>query len=319
MKKVRPTPSMTATPSPVTRGYLFIIIAVFFWGGSASLAKFLFTTRFDTIILTQTRSSLSFVLIVLWFAVRDRSVFRIDRKDVIKFLLAGVIGISITNYSYYFTIKQSTVATAIIVQYTAPVLVMVYAVAIAREETLNGAKVLALLLSLAGCYLTVSGGDMSSIRLGGWSLVSGITSSLSYAFMLLMSKHLLRRYSVWTMLTYAFGFSMVFWLFVNNPWEIAAKGYTVADWGVLWIFAVFSVLIPHTMFVSGLKLLDASTVGIVTTLEPVIAIVTAYFALGESLGVVQILGALAVVSAVVLLQLRQMRNLLFQKDAIHAG
>jgi len=304
---------------PPGRGYLFIIIAVLFWGGSASLAKFLFTTRFDTVIITQTRSSLSFILIALYFAVKDRSVFRIDKSDLFKFVLAGVIGISITNFAYYYTVKEATVATAILVQYTAPVLVMVYAVMVSKEEVFNGAKVLALVLSLAGCYLAVSGGDASSIQLKGWSLVSGITSSLSYAFMLLMSKHLLRKYSVWTMLTYAFGFSMVFWLFVNTPWAIAAKGYTWGDWGILWIFAIVSILIPHGMFSIGLKQLEASTVGIVTTLEPVIAIVVAYFALGESLGAVQVVGALAVVSAVVLLQLRSMQQALMRRGGAHAA
>ena len=310
---------MTLLLPRLSRGYLYIIIAVFFWGGSASLAKFLFTTRFDTVILTQTRSSLSFILMALYFAVKDRSVFKIERTDVIKFILAGVIGIAVTNFAYYFTVKEASVTTAIIIQYTAPALVMVYTVAIARVETLNGAKVLALLLSLTGCYLAVSGGDVSAIRLKGWSLVSGATSSLSYAFMLLMSKHLLKKYSVWTMLTWAFGFSTVFWLLVNTPWSIAAKGYTGGDWGILWSFAIVSILIPHSLFASGLKILDASTVGIVTTLEPVIAIVIAYFTLGESLGLVQVIGAIGVVSAVLLLQLRAMQQSPVRREAIHAG
>jgi drug/metabolite transporter (DMT)-like permease len=179
---------------------------------------------------------------------------------------------------------------------------MLYVVFVTREETLNGAKVLALILSLAGCWLAVGGGDWSAVQLQGWTLVSGIASAVCYSFMLLMSKHLLRRYSVWTTLTYAFGFSTLFWLFVNTPWEIADKGYSLQDWSVLFLFAVISILIPHSMFTSGLRLLEASTVGVVTTLEPVVAIVIAYFALGESLNGVQVLGGFAVVSAVVLLQ-----------------
>lgn len=299
---------MALPESSVRRGTLLILIAVLFWGGSASLAKFLFTTRFDTLIVVQSRSSLSFLLLLLYFLLKDRSVFRIERKDLGTLALTGVIGIAVTNFSYYYTVNAASVATAILVQYTAPVLVMVYAVVVSKDEVFNGIKVIALGLSLLGCYLAVSGGEWSAIQLRGWSVVSGITSSLSYAFMLLISKHLLRKYSVWTMLVYAFGFSAVFWLFLNTPWHIAERGYSMSDWGVLLMFALVSILIPHSLFASGLKLLDASTVGIVTTMEPVIAIIIAYFALGESLGEIQIVGGVAVVAAVVLIQLAEKRN-----------
>ncbi|MEX1140204.1 MAG: EamA family transporter [Bacteroidota bacterium] len=295
---------MTLLQKSPASGYFFILVAVLFWGGSASIAKFLFSTHFDTLIITQTRSSISFILIALYFLFKDRTVFRIDKADLPKFAMAGVIGIAVTNFTYYYTVQEATVAAAILLQYTAPVLVMLYAVLVAREEALNGAKIIALVLSLVGCWLAVGGGDWSAIQLRGWTLVSGIASAVCYSFMLLMSKHLLRKYSVWTTLTYAFGFSTLFWIFVNTPWEIAEKGYTIQDWGILFLFAVISILIPHSMFTSGLRLLEASTVGIVTTLEPVVAIVVAYFALGESLNGVQVLGGISVVAGVVLLQVR---------------
>jgi drug/metabolite transporter (DMT)-like permease len=297
---------MTLHQKPPAAGYLFILIAVLFWGGSASVAKFLFSTRFDTLIITQTRSSISFLLIALYFLFKDRTVFRIRPRDLPKFVMTGVIGIAVTNFTYYYTVQESTVAAAILLQYTAPVIVMLYAAMITREESLNGAKILALVLSLTGCWFAVSGGEWSGIQLRGWPLVTGILSAVCYSFMLLMSKHLLRTYSVWTTLTYAFGFSMVFWLFVNTPWEIAEKGYTASDWGIFLLFAVVSILIPHSMFTAGLRLLEASTVGIVTTLEPVVAIIVAYFALGESLNAVQVAGGLSVVVAVILLQARAM-------------
>ena len=39
-------------------------------------------------------------------------------------VLVGVLGIAASNYTYYFAIQQTTVATAIILQYTAPVFVL---------------------------------------------------------------------------------------------------------------------------------------------------------------------------------------------------
>jgi drug/metabolite transporter (DMT)-like permease len=284
------------------RGFLLMLVAVTFWGGSASLAKYLILHRFDTLIITQTRSSLSFVLMALYFAVADRSVFRIRVRDIYKFVLLGVIGIAVTNFTYYYTAKESTVATAILVQYTAPVWVTLYAVLVSKEEHFNGLKGLSLLLALAGCYFAVTGGAGTAFHLPGWTALTGPGSAVTFAFLMIYTKRLSRNYRIWTMLIYMFGVAAVFWLFVNPPWQIAAHGYSASDWGVLWMFAVVSILIPHTAFTTSLKLLEASTVGIVGTLEPVIAIVVASVALNETLTGVQMLGAAGVVAAVLLLQ-----------------
>lgn len=284
---------------------MFVVLAVCFWGGSASLAKYLFLTRYDPLIVTQTRSSLSFLLLATFFLLTDRSIFYVQLRELYKFAMIGIIGIATTNFTYYFTIKESTVATAILVQNAAPVLVMIYAVAVSRDEQLTGIKVLSLVLALCGCFFAVSGGSMRDVRLTGWSLLSAPASMVCYAFMLVASKHMLRSYAVWTMLVAALGFATLFWLVINPPWAIAAKGYGVDDWAVFLGFAIVSILLPYVFFAKGLKLLEATTAGIITTVEPVIAIIVAWFALGESINAVQAGGAAAVVSSVLLLQVRR--------------
>jgi drug/metabolite transporter (DMT)-like permease len=296
---------MTSTERSLGRGMLFVVLAVSLWGGSASLAKYLFLTRYDPLIVTQTRSSLSFLLLAAYFLVTDRSVFRVKLADLYKFALIGIVGIAATNFTYYFTVKESTVATAILVQNAAPVIVMIYSVAVTKDEDFNGIKVLSLVFALFGCFLAVSGGSIHEVNLTGWALLTAPASMLTYAFMLLASKRMLRDYRVWTMLVAALGFATLFWLFVNPPWAVVARGYTMQDWGVFLGFAVVSILLPYIFFAQGLRLLEATTAGIVTTLEPVIAIIVAWIALGESMNHVQIAGTVAVVASVLLLQVRR--------------
>ncbi|HTY35680.1 MAG TPA: DMT family transporter, partial [Bacteroidota bacterium] len=250
---------MTSTDRSSSRGMLYVVLAVSFWGGSASLAKFLFQTRYDPLIISQTRSSLSFVLLAAYFLVVDRSVFRIRPSEVYKFALIGVIGIALTNFTYYFTVRESTVATAILVQNVAPVVVMVYAVVISREEEFTGIKLVSLLFALCGCFFAVSGGSWTDIRLAGWALVTAPASMLTYAFMLIFSKQLLRHHQVWTLLLWGLGFAGFFWLFINPPWAIAAKGYGLTDWGIFFGFAIASILLPYIFFAKGLHILEATT------------------------------------------------------------
>lgn len=280
-----------------------MVCAVLLWGGAVAIAKFLFNRAYDPLMIVQMRSTLSFVIIAPWFAVRDRSVFRIATKDIPLFAFVGIVGLAITNYTYYYTVSQATVATAILIQYIAPALVMVYMVLIAKQERGDITKALALIIAFAGCYLAVKT-DGAGLSLPGWSVVTGPTTAVTFAVMMIGAKTLLKRYSQWTVLTYIFGFAGLFWLFVHPPWAIVAEHYGWEDWGVFLMFAVISVLVPYIFFTAALKRLEASTVGIVGTLEPIVAIVAAWFLVGESLTRLQFVGAAAVLLAVGLLQMR---------------
>jgi drug/metabolite transporter (DMT)-like permease len=77
-----------------------------------------------------------------------------------------------------------------------------------------------------------------------------------------------------------------------------------ATWSGLAALAVLSVLLPHTLFMGGLKHVVPSRAIIISTLEPVVAIGSAALVLGEYLRGVQIGGALLVLAAVILLNVR---------------
>ena len=303
MKQDVPSTPIPREAPHTFRGLVLLIIAVVFWGSAAPFGKYLILHRFDTLTITQARTSLAFVLMLLYFVIKDRSRFRVQFRDVWKLAVLGVVGLAITNFTYYFTVKEATVAAAILVQYTAPVWVLLYSVWILKEEKLDWITILSLLVALTGCYFAVTSGSLQAVSLRGWALLTGPLSAFTFAYYITASKQMLKRYSVWTMLLYMLGFATIFWLFFNPPWAIIRKNYQAADWGFLWLFAVVSILIPQAAFTSGLRLIDASKAGIISILEPVIAIVAAFLILGESLNVIQLFGGGMVLAAVALLQI----------------
>ncbi len=280
-----------------------MIVAVALWGSSAGLAKFLFQREYTPLIITQMRPTFAFLLLSAWFVWRDRRVFRIQRRDLPRFIALGIVGVAMTNYTYYLTVSEASVAAAILIQYTAPALVMLYMVLVRKEEQGSILKVGALALALVGCYLAVKG-EGATLALPGWSIVSGPGSAVCFAVMIVGSKRLLARYSQWTVLTYLFGVATVFWLLVQPPWVLAAEGYTPYDWLVFLLFSCLSVLLPYSFFAYSLHRLEASAVGIVGTLEPIVAIVAAWIMVGETVSATQVFGGVLILSAVLVLQLR---------------
>jgi drug/metabolite transporter (DMT)-like permease len=285
------------------KGYLFIIGSSLFWGVSATVAKFLFSRNVDVVILTQTRLTIPFILMAAAFLLFRRDLLVINPRDLYKFALLGVIGEVGSMFTYYYTIEQTNVATAILLQYLAPLFVLGYA-AVSGSERLTALKVMLGLLSFAGCALAIAGRDLSVVTLNRMGLLSGLCSACCWGFSNVWLRHVLKSYSIWTALVYSLFFASAFSMFLNPPWHIVAAGYSGPEWLIFFVFAVSSILIPEIFFFSGIKYLTASTAIITAAMEPVIAIVSAYIFLHEILAPVQIAGALLVILTVVVLQNR---------------
>ena len=286
------------------KGYFYIVGATMFWGLSAVIAKVLFNRQVDPLILVQTRVTLSAVTMLAFFVLFKRTALRIQLRDVLRFLLLGIIGIAGSNFTYYFTIQQINVSTAILIQYTAPLLVLAYAT-VSKEEALSAIKIAAGFVSVAGCFMAVGGKVFSFADVSGLGLLSGVGSALCWAFTNVYVRRLLHRYNVWTVLVYSFLAASCFWLFFNPPWRVLAENYPLDAWLQFLGFSMISVLIPHSLYFTGVQYVTASRAIITGTFEPIVAIAGSYFILGDILAPIQLVGALVVVGAIALLQTKR--------------
>lgn len=283
------------------RGYMMILAASLFWGLAATAAKIFLNHDLDTVLIVQTRVTFSFLVLVTWQLLFHREVLRVRVRDLWKFALLGIVGIAGSNFTFYFTIGESTVATAILLQYTAPLLVMAYG-AVAREESITPAKLVAAAVSLLGCFLAVGAYDATVLRITPLGLLTGGASAVVFAFLVIYPRKIMRRYSLWTVTVYALGFASLFWGVIRPPWTSAGVTPDGQTWLALFVFAIGSVLIPHSLYFAGLRHVLPSRAIITSTFEPVVAIVSAALVVHELLTPVQVLGAVLVLSSVALLQ-----------------
>jgi drug/metabolite transporter (DMT)-like permease len=286
------------------KGSFMIVGAALLWGVSATAAKLLLTRDVPSVLIVQVRVTVSFLLLLAYLAATRRALLRIAPRDLWKFAVIGVGGVAGSNFLYYFAIKETTVATAILLQYTAPLLIMAYA-ALTGEERLSSVKMTASLVALAGCSLAV--GAFESAGVGGTPLgvLSGSAAAFSFAFLGIGTRRMLRRYSFWTVLLYSLGAASAFWLVINPSGGLTNPGMTGGLWLALIALAVGSVLIPHGLFFAGLRSVVPSRAIIISMVEPVVAIASAALVVGERLTPIQSLGAVFVLGAIAWLELRK--------------
>ena len=280
-------------------GYLLISLSALCWGLSATLAKFLFRHEVGPLILVQTRASLSFVILALVILFFRPAALKIRAADLPALSLLGVVRIAGANFFYYYTIAISSVATGVILQYTAPVWVLLGAVAL-KWDRLHWRKGAGVLLAWAGCILAVGWHSRAGVAGSTLAFVTGILAALCFAFFNLYGRRLIARYSLWTILCYSLAATTFFWLLINPPWALWNAGYSPDQWFTFLWFAVLSILLPYTFYSVGLRQIGPTRAITVSTLEPIVGIVSAYVIVGESLGFVQLLGAGLVLSAILL-------------------
>jgi drug/metabolite transporter (DMT)-like permease len=283
-------------------GYLSILIGTTLWGVSSVVAKYLFIIGLPPAELVQIRLTLATLTLLLVLLIFDRKRMIISLKDLPYFFILGFVGLAGVQFTYYYTISKIHVGPAVLMQYLSPVWVALYAF-IFQKEPLAKRKIAALLLALLGCYFTVGGYRLDLFSLNRIGIVSGLISSLFFSFYALYGEKGLKKYDPWTLILYGFGFGAVFYWLLISPMRVIVGGYSFKIWVAFLYIAIFSTLIPFGLYFKGIERVRATRASITATWEPVVAGVTAYFVLGEVLSPLQVLGGLAVIAAIVLLQM----------------
>jgi len=298
-------------------GYGLVLLAAGCWAGGGLLAKWLFTMPgpstagwlwqplgivIDPLLLSAARATVAFVFVLAYLALRRRDLL-VVRARHLPFLAAfGVFGLAMVHFSYFKTISLTGVATAILLEYLAPVIVLVFSVLLLGER-LTWSLPAAVALSIVGCALMVGFVGGGGLVVSGEGIAWGLASAVFFAGYALMGRYAAHRFAPWTLLLYGLGAATVFWMVVlGGPARVISLLGDGRALAAVVFMAIVSTVIPFGAFLKALHLIDATKASITSTVEPVIAGIAAWFLFAEHLGWLQLFGGVMVVAAVMLSQ-----------------
>ena len=296
-------------------------MAALLWGGSASLGKLMFQgglaaaapgqAPINVIMLAQSRTAIALLMLAPFLYFRyGKAMFALPKSDMFRCLAIGMVGIAGSNFFYYYSIEKTTVATAIIVQYTAPVWVLLYMVARGLQHpTLQ--RVLAVAMAVIGAALAIVKVDffktapflhVEGLKLHTLGVLAALGASLCFAFYNVGAGAVIARRHRWSVFLYALVGAVLFWLVINPPWKIMEAHYAANQWLFMLVFSITSMLLPFSFYFAGLQYLDATRAIVTSALEPVFAILFAAVLASEHVGVPQVIGMVAVLAATIVIQ-----------------
>jgi drug/metabolite transporter (DMT)-like permease len=283
------------------------MLAATLWGTAGTLAKYMMVQAISPMILAEIRVTIAAIVLFIVLFFKNRSLLRISRRNIFYMIILGIVGIAGVTYTYYYAISKTNVATAILLQYTAPAFIMLFAV-LFQGESFSFGKLFSLCLAFGGCFLMVRGYDLSIFETTKAGIFGGFAAAGCFAFYSLYAEYGLKTYPVWTILFYGFTAASMFWWCLQPPWKLFAAHYSLQTWLFFIWLGLFSTLVPFALYFTGIRHIRATRASITGMLEPVVGGIAAYLFLGETMFPLQLIGAVFVLGGIGLLQIERGDN-----------
>jgi drug/metabolite transporter (DMT)-like permease len=300
---------------PHLKGYLFAAAAAVLWGLSGVVTKYLLRRQMRPDELLVIRTTLAAMILFIWLGLKSPHLLKIRRADLPILFLLGAIGLAANQGFYYLSLTMVSVGYSLLLQYLAPVHLMVYGV-LSKTERTTGGKLIAAATAICGCALMVVGQSGGIARVSWAGTLCAIVSGVCFAFYTAYGKHGLKRYDPRTMITYAFLTAGVVWMTVRPPWKIDWASFDVWMWLFFLYLASVATILPFALYSASLRYLEASRSSLTSMLEPVVAAAIAWMWLDEKMPPLQIIGGAAVIVGILLLQIENLISL--SRRAIHS-
>ncbi len=291
----------------INKYYLYVLLAAVLWGTAGIFVRSATDVALTEMQLVFGRAIFTSLILAVIISIKDRSLFKILLKDLYIFALAGLFSIVLFNFSYYTTMRLSTLSVAAVLLYTAPFFVVVLSL-ILFGERLNIKKAVSCLVAFLGCCFVSNVFD-SANRISGKALFFGLLTGFGYALYTIFGNILLKRgYKTLSITFYIFLFAAIFTLPFINIAETAV--YTIKTPKALFIvflMALFNTVLPYIFYTNGLTGVATSTAPIIAMIEPVVATIVGAALFEEPLTVSGVVGILLVLISVTILNSRTVR------------
>jgi drug/metabolite transporter (DMT)-like permease len=292
---------LNKTPHPFT-GYALYLSAALLFALNGTVAKSILLTGIDTARLSQFRVTGAFLVLLLYVALRNPTALRITKREIPILLAYGILGVAGTQYLYFVALTYLPVSVALLIEFTAPVMIALWFRFAWKEPTKKTVWV-ALGMALTGLALVAQ--VWLGFAVNAVGVLAALAAAVSLSLFYILGDKQLRvenpRDPV-SLALWGFAAASLFWVVAQPwwafPWEsLSGNTEPLSDANIsfpIWVMAIWMILlgtvIPFSLVLASMRHLRASQASTVGLTEPLFATMIAWILLGEALTAIQVLG-----------------------------
>jgi len=258
------------------KGILMITIGSIFWGATGPMMEWmLHHTSMTPEFMLSVRLIIAGVIILSILTWRKQNVFGIwqDKSWSIQLVIFSVIGMLGLQYTFVKTIEVSNAIMATLLQFLAPIFIILYLSVIVKRVPPK-AQIIGMIGTLFGLFLLLTNGSFSSLEVSGITLIWGVTLGFTYAFYTLYPARLQQEWGVLLIIGWGMIISGLLLAFMGKLWA-TDEWLLLQDIRV--VFMILSLVVlgasAFILFLSSMKYISPVETSILSSIEPLTAIV----------------------------------------------
>lgn len=282
-----------------TKGLLFVIAGAIFWGVGGTVAQKLFQDfSINVNWLVTVRLLLAGTLLLLLQASRKNasrvfSVWR-SKKSAMQMIVFGLAGMLAVQYTYMASINHGNAAVATLLQYLAPVMIIIYLLT-RRLTVFTRQDAVTFTLALSGTFLLLTNGSLSQLSVPVAAITWGLLSGVALAFYTLYAVPLLKEYDSIVVVGWAMIIGGLSMAFIHPPWQADFAAFTPEIYAYLLFVILFGTMFAFWFYIESLRYLVPKETSLIGNLEPLSAVLTMVVWLQEPFGVYQFVGVACII------------------------
>lgn len=297
---------------------LAILLTVFFWGVSFISIK-IAVSEVPPLTMALIRFTIATVILLI-ILKRLEPEARLEKSDLWKMMLAGCLGITVYFFFENTGVKFTTASNASLIISLTPIMAILMDVLIFKSR-LPYLKILGIAVSVIGSYFVVTANgqiDFSSSAFHGNLLMLGAV--LSWVFYTGLNKAWQGKgYSGLFLTTYQTLYGTIFLLPLSlleyNHWTL----FSLKAFGNIVFLAVCCSALGYFLYLYALSNLDVTVTTLYLNLIPIVAVISGYLILQESILPIQLLGGVFTLTGIFLVNLTHNKKLTIEKPELSPG
>lgn len=280
---------------------LQIFAAGILWGTVGVFVKGLASLGADGALTSILRMFWAFVIMLAVSVVKHgRAVIIRDKRTLFFCALLGIVSNGIFNAFYTASIRINGMGIACVLMYTAPVFTAIASGIIFREK-FSALKIFALIMNIAGCIMTVTGGDFTGGNVNLAGLLAGLGTGFCYGMAAVIGRLAGEKADASTVSVYSFFFAVMTVIVMMRP-DISPA---IHDWRIMGMGCLYGLVptaLAYWVYYNGLKVIpDTGKVPVIASIEPVAAVMIGMMVYGEEMSAGNFIGVAVVLISIIIM------------------
>ncbi len=280
-----------------------VLASGIFWGLSGTASQILFQhEHFASAWLVVIRMIFTGMVLVIWGTLKKEPVVALirDRKMRLRLVIFAIFALAGVQYTYFKAIADGNAASATLLQYMGPPMIVGFLALRARRWPSKPALT-ALVLATLGTAFLVTGGHFARLQVPLPAVVWGLLSAACLAFNTLYPIPLIDRYGSMAVVGWSMLIGGVASIAIGPVWRLPLGIWTWESWLLVAFVVLLGTLAAFTLYLASLRHIAASEASLLATVEPVAAVLASMAFLSVRLDGMALAGGTAIVAAIILL------------------